>query len=169
MEQNQRATVEADVPPELAAQLVRGEITLAEFTGLSRTTLYAIAEHGYQMFSSGKLEEARTIYRGLVAADPFDSVFRCHLAAANHRLGELDEALNEYTMALRFNVSNVDALVGRGEIHLQRGQLAEALEDLTSAIKLDPQGHLTSTLRAGAILNALKQAAASPPTPSAGN
>lgn len=166
-QQNDAKPIEANVPPELAAQLIRGEITLADFTGLNRAALYAIAEYGYRMFTSGKLEEARTIYRGLVAADPLDSVFHCHLAATHHRLGEHDEALNEYTSALRFNVANVDALVGRGEILLQRGQLSEAFADLTSAIKLDPQGKLTSTVRAGAILNALKKAAGSPAPPTA--
>nr|MDQ3805263.1 hypothetical protein [Acidobacteriota bacterium] len=89
------------VPPELAARLVRGEITLAEFAGLRREELYAIAQVGYQLLNGGRLEDARAVYRGLAAADPFDSVFRCHLAAAHLRLGDADEAVKEFNAALR--------------------------------------------------------------------
>lgn len=151
--------LDADVPPELAARLVGGEITLAEFAGLSRPTLYAIAHLGYQLLESGKPEQAREIYRGLVAADPYDSVFHCHLAAAHHRLGDTDEAFEAYSTALRFNVGNAEAFAGRGEIQLERGRIAEAVEDLSTAIRLDSSGKRNSTLRAGAILVGLKEAA----------
>lgn len=156
---NANPPLEADVPPELAARLVDGEITLAEFAGLSRSTLYAIARLGYQLLESGKPEQAREIYRGLVAADPYDSVFHCHLAAAHHRLGDTDAAFEEYSKALRFNIANVEAFAGRGEIQLERGQIAEAIEDLSAAIRLDSSGTRNSTLRAGAILVGLKEAA----------
>ncbi|HEX8474465.1 MAG TPA: tetratricopeptide repeat protein [Pyrinomonadaceae bacterium] len=156
--QNQNKSV-ADVPPELAARLVHGEINLAEFVGLTRETLYEIAQVGYQFFTSGRVEQARQIYRGLVAADPFDSVFHCHLAAAHHRLGELDAAEQEYTKALRFNIANADALAGRGEIFLQNGRIAEAIADLQKAIELDPAGERATTLRARAVLLAMKNAA----------
>ena len=155
----QRSYQPVSVPPILAARLVGGEITLADFVGLPRVTLYAIAEVGYQFLNSGKPEQARQIYRGLVAADPYDSVFHCHLAAAHHRLGELDQALEEYTQALRFNIANADALAGRGEIHLQQGRIAEALADLRAAIELDPEGKKTAAMRARAILLALKEVA----------
>lgn len=156
-QQPQRKT-DVDVPPELAARLVGGQINLAEFVGLRREQLYAIAQVGYQFYNSGKVEAARDIYQGLVAADPYDSVFRCHLAATHHRLGEFDEAVAEYTEALRYNVANQDALAGRGEIYLQRGQLAEALADLGQAIQLDPEGKRDTTLRARAILIAIQDA-----------
>lgn len=155
-----RTQREAEVPPALAARLIGGEITLAEFTGLSRRTLYAIAQVAYELLNSGKLEEARQIYRGLVAADPFDSVFHCHLAAAHHRLGDVDAAIGEYTEALRFNVANADALAGRGELYLQRDRITEAIMDLRAAIRLDPDGKKATTARARAIVLALKEAAA---------
>jgi tetratricopeptide (TPR) repeat protein len=150
----------ASVPPALAARLVGGQINLAEFVGLRRATLYAIAGVAYQMLNSGRVEQARQIYRGLVAADPYDSVFRCHLAAAHQRLGELDEAVGEYTAALRFNYANVDALAGRSEILLQRGRINEAVQDLRAVLTHDPQGTRATTLRARAILQALRTAAA---------
>lgn len=148
----------AQVPQAMAARLVGGEITIAEFVGLKREQLYAIAQVGYKLYNSGKLEQARDIYRGLVAADPYDSVFHCHLAATHHRLGELDEALAQYTEALRFNIANQEALAGRGEIYLHRARLTEALNDLRAAIELDPESKRATTARARAILIALKEA-----------
>lgn len=160
-QQNSRPTPQpVRVPPALAERLVGGEINLAEFVGLGREALYTIARVGYQFLNGGRVEQARQVYRGLVAADPYDSVFRCHLAAAHHRLGDLDEAVKEYTAALRFNYANVDALAGRSEIFLQRGRIAEAIADLHAVITHDPHGQRATTLRARAILPALRDAAA---------
>ena len=135
-------------------------MTLAEFAGLPREELYAIASVGHQLLCGGKLDEARTIYRGLVAADPYDSVFRCHLAATHLRLGETGAALEEFSAALRFNVANVEALAGRGEAYLSRGQFVEAVRDLNAAVELDPGARRASTARARVLLRALKESAA---------
>lgn len=152
-------TKEIHVPPELGARLIRGEITLGELVGLSPSALYAIANLGYQLLTSGKLEQALTIYQGLVAVSPYDSVFHCHLAATLYALGQHDEALFEYSQALNFNKANADALAGRGELLLRMGKVVEAVEDLKRSIELDPEGKRASTLRARATLVMLKEAA----------
>lgn len=148
------------VSAERASQLARGEITLGEFAGLGRERLYEIAAEGYRMLDAGRLDEALAVYRGLVAADPFDSVFRCHLAATQLRRGDADAALREFDAALRLNVANVDALSGRGEALLSRGRVAEAVRDLNAALELDPQLKRPTTERARSLLLALRQAAA---------
>ena len=142
---------------ELDERLVSGEITIAQYTGLSKPQLYTIAEQGYRLFSSGKYDEARQIYAGLVAADPFDSVFHCHLGATLWRLGEYEKAFAEYDTALRYNFANVDALAGRGELNMMHGKLQAGLEDLQAAIKHDIKATRASTVRARAILIALKK------------
>lgn len=144
---------------EAAERLATGQSTLAEFIRLGREQLYEIASRAYGLLNSGKLEEAHVIYRGLVAADPTDSVFRCHLGAAELRLGRAAEAAHEFDAALRFNRANVDALSGRGEARLRLGRLAEAVEDLCAAVELDPQARRPSTIRARALLVSLRQAA----------
>ena len=75
---------------EKALRLARGEITLAQYAGLTRRELYAVAREAYRLMCGGRLEEALTIYRGLAAADPYDSVFRCHLAASLLRTGDAE-------------------------------------------------------------------------------
>lgn len=139
-----------------AERVANGEITLAEYVGLSKKDLYVIAEQAHRLLQSGRLAEARDIYQGLVAADPYDSVFHCHLGAALFRLGNTTEAKNQFDLALQYNIANVDALVGRGEIFLSRGELKEALGDLRRALEIDPTAKRQSTMRARAALLALK-------------
>jgi Flp pilus assembly protein TadD len=75
------------------------------------------------------------------------------------RRGRAAEAEVEFHAALRFNRANADALAGRGEAYLRLGRLAEAVEDLGAAVKLDPQARRPSTIRARALLVSLRQAA----------
>lgn len=142
---------------EAAERLATGQSTLAEFLGLDRKQLYEVAGRAYGLMNSGRLEEAQVIYRGLVAADPTDSVFRCHLGAVELRRGHAAEAEAEFDAALRFNRANVDALSGRGEARLHLGRVVEAVADLRSAIELDPQARRPSTIRARAILLSLRR------------
>lgn len=148
---------------EAAERLATGQSTLAEFLGLGRERLYEIAVRAYGLMNSGRLEEALAIYRGLVAAEPSDSVFRCHLAAAELRRGRAAEAEAEFTAALRFNLANADALSGRGEARLRLGRVGDAVEDLRRALELDPQARRPSTIRARALLVSLSRKAVARP------
>ena len=150
---------DANRSDEMKEKLASGQITLAEFAGLGKEQLYEIAKQGYRLFSSGKLDDAEIIYSGLVAADPFDSVFHCHLGAVYFRKNEMDKAFKEYSSAIRLNIANVDALAGRGEIYLQRGELKEGIEDLRNALDNDPEAKRDSTRRARALLLSLRDAA----------
>ena len=78
--------------------------------------------------------------------------------ARGGNLGELDEAFQQYSEALNFNYANVDALVGRAEIQLARGDMAAGISALKQAIEIDPEAVRPSTQRAGALLLALKRA-----------
>ena len=157
MEMNQTDPKKREVQEKLAT----GQMTIAEAAGISRKQLYAIAHRGYQLLNSGRLEEARRIYAGLTAADPYDSVFHCHLGAVYFRLGEFDKAFEEYDAAIRLNIASVDALAGRGELRILKGELRKGIEDLRSALENDPQAQHPSSVRARALLLSLRQAAKS--------
>jgi tetratricopeptide (TPR) repeat protein len=150
---------------EAQEKLATGQITIAEAVGISRKQLYAIANRGYQLLNLGRLEEARQIYAGLVAADPYDSVFHCHLGAVLYRLGEMDKAFEEYDASIRLNIANVDALSGRGELYLLKGEVKKGIEDLRKALENDPKGTHPSSLRARALLLSLRQTANSVSSP----
>lgn len=147
------------VPPELAERLVKGEITLGEFFGLSPNVLYGIAKIAYQLLNTGRVDAALDIYKGLVAASPYDSVFHCHLAACYYTRENYDLAMKHFERSLEINLSNVDALVGRGELQLRKGKIPEALADWKKAIDLDPEAKRASTKRARSNILMLKEMA----------
>jgi tetratricopeptide (TPR) repeat protein len=140
----------------LGERLIRGQITPAQYLGISEKRLYEIATLGHNQLSEGKLQVALDIFKGLVAASPYDSVFHCNLAATYAHLERFPEALEEFSRALQLNIANLDALVGRSEVLLHQGQLAEALKDLEAALKLDPEAQHESTQRARATLSMLQ-------------
>lgn len=148
-----------NVPPELSERLIKGEITLGEFFGLSPNVLYGIAKIAYQLLNTGRVDSALDIYKGLVAASPYDSVFHCHLAACYYTRENYDLAMKHFERSLEINVSNVDALVGRGELYLRKGMISEALGDWKRAIDLDPEAKRASTKRARANILMLKEMA----------
>jgi tetratricopeptide (TPR) repeat protein len=150
--------IKKDKQVELDQKLASGQITIAEYSGLGKRELYEIATQGYKLLERGKIEEARIIYQGLVAADPYDSVFHCHLGSIYARQNEPDKAFEQFDLSLRYNIQNGDAFVGRGEIFLSRGEIQNAIADLKNAIEFDKENKRGSTIRAKAILFALKDA-----------
>lgn len=130
---------------------------------MSREMLYEIASRGHERLTTGKLQEALDIFKGLVAASPYDSVFHCNLAATYAHLERFAEARESYTRALELNIGNVDALVGRSELFLREGNVAEALKDLQAALKWDPDAKRDNTKRARAMLTMLQKTAESAP------
>lgn len=147
------------IPSDAAEKLFLGEITPAEFLGMSTENLYKLAAMGHELFKSGQMQGALEIFEGLVAASPYDSVFHCHLAATYARLERWEEALASYSRSLQFNIGNVDALVGRAELYLRESKLPEALKDIQKALELDPQAQRDTTKRARATLQLLQKMA----------
>lgn len=155
-------TSSTPTPPsqtELAQRLISGDISPAQFLGLSQERLYEIAALGHRLLTEGRAQQALTLFKGLVAASPYDSVFHCHLAAAYVLAEHYPEAMEEYTHALQLNIANVDALVGRSELFLREGKVAEALSDIQAALQLDPQAQRETTQRARTNLLVLKKMA----------
>ncbi|MFN7928232.1 MAG: tetratricopeptide repeat protein [Blastocatellia bacterium] len=152
----------SEIAPELLVQMLHGSHTPAECLGISRATLYRIAHVGYRLLCAGRLEQARQIYEGLVAADPRDSVFHCHLGAVYFRLGWWEKARAEFNQSLAANPCNIEALAGRGEIALIQQRFAAAWADLAQAIRLDPNVAKAASCRARTLLLTLQQAATKP-------
>lgn len=132
-------------------------MSLGQAVGLSKSDLHSYAQIGYRLLDNGQYPQARRIYKGLVAADPSNSTYHCHLAAIHHRLGEIADALDHYTEAVRLDPRNGDALVGRGELYMRCGRLLEALQDFKAAITHDPNYKLVSTYRALNIVASLNK------------
>lgn len=139
-------------------KLVQADITIAEYVGLNKERQYEIARKGYELMETGRLEEAETIYKGLVAADPYDSVFHSQLGAIYFRKQEYNEAFRLFDDSIRLNKANVDALAARGELLLMKQKYEQGITDLKRAVENDPRGTKQSSIRARAILLSLRDA-----------
>lgn len=94
-----------------------------------------MAALGHELFSRGKIAEAKVIFEGLAtnAADAF--VFTM-LGTIHLAQNELDKALARFEEALKLDPEDLAALVYRAEIRLQKKRVRQAIDDLQKAIGL---------------------------------
>jgi len=140
---------------QLLNEFVLGNITLGELEGIGKEVQYQIAERGYKLLNAGKLKEAEKIFKGLITLDPFDSYFHTVLGSIHQRQDMKDEAIEEYSRALKVNPFNPTALANRGEIYFQQGRVLEATQDFQAAIENDPECKEPATLRCRVLSMAL--------------
>ncbi len=151
---------EIDAPQTYAARRMRefieGRITLGELEGIDKKQQYEMAQVGHQALSQGKLLRALTVFKGLIALDPYDAYFHMALASSYHLTEQPRLAEHHYTEALKFNAHLSPALAHRGELRVMQGRLHEGASDLLKATQLDPNAVDPSTQRARATLFVLK-------------
>jgi len=140
---------------QLLNEFVLGNITLGELEGIGKDVQYQIAERGYKLLNAGKLKDAEKIFKGLITLDPFDSYFHTVLGSIHQRQDMKDEAIEEYSRALKVNPFNSTALANRGEVFFQQGRVLEATQDFQAAIENDPECKEPATLRCRVLSMAL--------------
>lgn len=145
--QEEGATITGYDPQRLQA-FITGQITLGDLEGIPKEAQHDMAQTGFRFFTEGKLEQARKVFTGLLALDPFDAYFLTALGAIAQQEGDLDEAERRFSRALEINPFSPSALTGRGEVRLADGRLVEAAADLAKAISEDPEGKDPATQRA---------------------
>lgn len=94
-----------------------------------------MAALGHELFSRGKIGEARVIFEGL-AADAADAFVFTMLGTIHLAQNELDKALVRFEEALKLDPEDLAALVYRAEIRLQKKRVRQAIDDLQKAIGL---------------------------------
>jgi hypothetical protein len=149
-------TILAHDPNQIEA-FVRGRITLGELEGISKDAQYQMAKQGFSFMREGKLDQAKTVFEGLQALDPFDAYFHMVLGTIAQEQGDQDKAEKLYTRSLEINPFSPVALAQRGEIRLGKGQFAEALADLGKSVQEDPEGNEPAARRARVLLQMMKQ------------
>lgn len=102
----------------------------------SQNGLSEMAALGHELFSRGKVHEARVVFEGLVVANPKDSFAQTMLGTVHLALQDLDRALECFEAALKVDPNDVAALVYRGEIRLNRKKTRAAADDFTRAMQV---------------------------------
>lgn len=145
------------IRPEEVERFYMGDITASSLMGFSRDDLYAIAQRGYDLLQEGKLESALSVFDGLVYLDPYDPYFYTVLGSVRQKQGAQDDAVACYSMGIKLQAWNINALANRGEILFNQGRLTEALTDFQKVLYYDPEDANPSTLRTKALLLAIKE------------
>lgn len=144
-------------PPQQLEAFLAGRITLGDLEGITKQEQYQMAEIGHNYLTSGKLDEAKTMFEGLLALDPFDAYFNTALGSIAQQQERLDDSEKLYSRALEINPFSCTAHGHRGEVRLQMGRLEEAIADLIKAVELDPKNEEPAAERARATLFALQE------------
>ncbi|HEX4620875.1 MAG TPA: tetratricopeptide repeat protein [Myxococcaceae bacterium] len=132
----------------------RGEMTWAEVERMTWAQARAAMHVGCDMAAADRLDDAKTVFEGLVALNPKDAASQAALGTVYQKLGRPADAEAAYSAALRIDPKNAVALSNRGEFRLKRGD-KEGVVDLGLAVEADPLGETAAGRRAGALLRAL--------------
>ncbi len=139
------------------AKFLTGKMTLGDLEGITKQQQYQIADIGFAYLTSAKLPEAKKVFEGLIALDPYDAYFHTALGSIAQQQNDAEEAEKRYTRALEINPFSPTAYANRGEVRVMVGRLAEGAADLVKAIELDPDGKEPATVRAKATVRVLNE------------
>lgn len=93
---------------------------------------------GHELFESGRVNEARVVFEGLLAAGHRDAFCYTMLGTVSLALKDFDRALELFDLALEIEPTDLAALVYRGELRLKRKKTAKAIKDFELAVRLGP-------------------------------
>lgn len=101
-----------------------------------------LEEQAAAALRSGRVDQARDIYRGLLQRAPDDAFLMASLAEAERRLGEHEDALSHAQAVIDSGEAQppvlADALFTAGAVLLVQGRGQAAEEQLQQAVELDP-------------------------------
>lgn len=138
-------------------RFVKGELTLAELEGVDGDSQNKLAHLGYRLLTSGKLEDAKLVFEGLVALNPYEPYFLVAAGSVAQQQDRYDDAEHWYSRALDRDANHVVARANRGEVRVMLANIEGATEDLMEAVKLDPQAKEPNTARARGLLLEIKR------------
>ncbi|ADP84995.1 nSTAND1 domain-containing NTPase [Pseudofrankia inefficax] len=133
---------------EEAARRYRRGAELYELMQDSTAVGMLLAAVGQVLLREGRHDEAVVDLEGAVARLQGDRTLRTELADALWQAGQLRSAEGVYASVLSYAPDAVEALAGRGEVRVELGEFAAALEDLDILARLKPAAAGQPVLRA---------------------
>lgn len=146
----------SDATNTMAKRIVSGE-QLRDVFAISDTQLQAIAAVGYNLVQTGKLREAETIFRGLIATDSKSYYGYAGLGAVllSTTPADLTGAVENLTKAAQLNPKDASVQANLGEALLRQAKFDESATVLKKAIELDPDQKDPGANRARALVSGL--------------
>jgi tetratricopeptide (TPR) repeat protein len=95
-------------------------------------------QQGLDAFAAGRYNDAAIFFTRLIAADPSMNSMRCMRGCSLAKLGNTDQAIDDFSVALAQNPNDSIALLLRSCTYLQKGMISESTRDYENAIRLNP-------------------------------
>ena len=125
----------------------------------TKAQLDSIAVFGLNFFEQGKMDDAETMFNGLIAVDKNN--FRGWAGMGAIALAKdppaLEEAEKFLTVAVQLNPNDPSVHANLGEVFIHQEKFTEAASEFKKALELDPEKRDRGANRARAILRAMQQ------------
>lgn len=120
----------------LMKEWLAGQVSLGAVADWNKDEIRIISEIAYSLAQQGCYEEAIVLFEGLLAIAPATAYFQSALGALYLRLKNLSKAISYLDAALKIEENDVISLVNRGEAQLLGGNIAQARQDLETALQI---------------------------------
>ena len=139
----------------LSTGILSKETPLAQSLGVTSEQRASIAQLAHDFHEQGRLEDARTLFAGLVGLDEEDFYGQAGLGAVLLDLEQIPEAVEHLERAIALWPQEAGAHACLGEAYLHQARFEEAARELRTAIELDPEEKHAGAGRARGILGSL--------------
>jgi len=106
----------------------------------SQEEIIFLMEAGFIYRDAGKYQEARDVFRGVMALRPDSEIPQVAIGTTLFVEGKLDEAITAYQAALEKQPESAYAYAHLGEALFMKKEFDTARENLSRAVELDPEG-----------------------------
>ncbi len=108
-------------------------------------------KNGIAIYKAGMFQKAYEIFSEVLKIDPANKIINSRLyksrAACCMSMGNLHEAIEDFTKSLKLNPKFVDSLIGRARCHSKLENYEEAIKDYEDALKLNKTGELEEAIK----------------------
>jgi len=148
---------ETKVPePGTLQKVIDGTESLNVFFGFDQRTLDALAALAFNLYGQGKIRDAETLFRGLVALDSTQYYGWAGLGALALAEENADQAVPYLRKAIELNPNDPTVHANLGEALLRQANFQEAAKLFEKALDLDPEALNPGANRARAILTGME-------------
>ena len=162
MSENSKPQDPADRLPEQIADLMAQGVTLGEMVGYDENDYAAIYALGHECYAQGRYSDAMKAFGFLVMHDHWESKYQIAFAASLQMMGRYKEAIEHYSGASAFDLSDPMPTFHTAECMIPLGMLDEAEEALGIVLN-QCEGHPQRTelkQNAEGLLSVVRQARA---------
>lgn len=117
-------------------KFVSGEITWGEISKVSKRMQKELARVAYLSFKMKDYNRAETLFKGLAVVDHTNWYYRAALGAVYQKQNKYEEAIEEYTIALKIKQDEVSCYVNRGECCMLLDDFEAAKKDFEHVLHM---------------------------------